>query len=81
MEEQRKVQQKLQSAFTYPTVLLCFSILAVVILLIYVIPTIVSLFPSMEDLPRITRWMIYLSTIVREAWLLILGGLTAMIVG
>lgn len=72
MEEQYHIQQKLQSALTYPSILIVFSIVAVAILLVYVVPTIVGLFPSMEDLPSITRWMIYISDIVRTMWI---GGI------
>lgn len=51
LENTEKINQKIKKAATYPAILIIFSIVAVIILLIYVIPTIVSMFPSPESLP------------------------------
>ncbi|MEI7563737.1 MAG: hypothetical protein WCJ39_09220, partial [bacterium] len=45
-------------AATYPAILVLFSIIAVIILLIFVIPTIVTMFPSQDALPSLTKFML-----------------------
>ncbi len=81
MENMQKIYQKIQSAVTYPTVLLVFSFVAIVILLIYVIPTIVSLFPDTWSLPWITLFMLGMSDFLRYSWFVIIIALLAIIIG
>lgn len=74
MENMQKIYQKISSAITYPLVLLGFSAIAVAILLIFVIPTIVSLFPNPWDLPGITIFMLVISEFLRDRWWTLLIG-------
>lgn len=60
-ENSQKINQKIKKAAAYPAILVAFSIIAVIILLIYVVPTIVSMFPSQESLPTLTKFMIRVS--------------------
>jgi type IV pilus assembly protein PilC len=57
LENTEKINNKIKKALTYPIMLIIFAIIAVVILLIFVIPTIVSMFPNQESLPSLTRIM------------------------
>ena len=50
-ENMQKIRNKIAKAMTYPIVLILFTIIAVSILLIYVVPTIVGMFPSSAQLP------------------------------
>ena len=72
-ESFEKITQKIKKAAMYPAILLCFSVVAVVILLLFVIPTIVTLFPSQESLPGITKFMIQASAFLRQTrWLILM---------
>lgn len=60
-ENNERINGKIKKAMTYPIVLIIFAFAAVAILLIYVIPTIVTMFPSQESLPKITKVMMGVS--------------------
>ena len=81
MENMQQIYSKIKSAITYPSVLLAFSVIAVVILLIYVVPTIVSLFPDTGSLPGITLLMLSVSEFLRYTWYIIIIFIVVTIVG
>ena len=57
LENNQRIQAKIKKAMTYPIVLIIFAFAAIIILLIFVIPTIVTMFPNQESLPGITKLM------------------------
>jgi type IV pilus assembly protein PilC len=57
LENTEKINGKIKKAMTYPVVLIVFAFAAIIILLIYVIPTIVTMFPNQESLPNLTKFM------------------------
>jgi len=57
LENNQRINGKIKKAMAYPIVLIIFAIIAVTILLIYVIPTIVTMFPDQQSLPGITKFM------------------------
>jgi type IV pilus assembly protein PilC len=61
LENFQQIREKIKNAMIYPVILIVFSIIAVIILLLYVMPTIVSVFPSQEALPDITKFMLSVS--------------------
>ncbi len=65
LENLQKIKQKIKKAMTYPTILILLSIIAVVILLVVVMPTIVKMFPSKQDLPSITKIMLNVSDFLK----------------
>lgn len=66
LENSEKINGKIKKAFTYPIVLIVFAFVAVVILLIYVIPTIVTMFPNQESLPSLTKFMMKASSFLQK---------------
>ncbi len=72
LENNQKIQAKIKKAITYPIVLIVFAFAAIAILLIVVIPTIVTMFPSQESLPGITKLMMWASGFLQKAWLFII---------
>lgn len=81
MENYQKIAAKVRSSLMYPLALIVFAVIAVVILIIKVVPTIVSLFPEPDTLPMITTWMLSLSGFVREwryvLFIILFGGVIA----
>ncbi|HBB03743.1 TPA: hypothetical protein DCZ39_02440 [Patescibacteria group bacterium] len=57
LENSERINGKIKKAMAYPIVLIVFAIIAIAILLIYVIPTIVTMFPNQESLPSLTKFM------------------------
>lgn len=80
MENYQKIQAKIKWALMYPATLMAFTIAAVVVLLIKVVPTIVSLFPSPEQLPGITKLTLSISDFVQTRWLVLFLSIFGAIV-
>lgn len=57
LENSERINEKIKKAVAYPIVLIIFAFIAIAVLLIYVIPTIVTLFPNQESLPSLTKFM------------------------
>lgn len=72
LENDQRINQKIKKASTYPVVLLLFSVIAVVVLIIFVIPTIVGMFPTQDSLPWITVFMLNTSDFIKHYWYVIL---------
>lgn len=66
LENNQKINGKIKKAMTYPIVLIVFAFVAIVILLIYVIPTIVTMFPDQQSLPSLTKFMMGASTFLQK---------------
>ena len=66
LENSEKMNQTIKKAMTYPVILLVFAIVAIVILLVYVMPSIVSMFPDLESLPELTRIMMMISAFLQK---------------
>jgi len=67
LENSQRINGKIRKAMTYPIVLIIFAVIAVVILLIYVIPTIVTMFPDQASLPALTKFMMWASVFLQRA--------------
>jgi general secretion pathway protein F len=69
LEKQLALKQKVKSALTYPILMLCFSMLVVIALFVFVIPKVVDMFSQQGlSLPLPTRIMIFISDVMREYW-------------
>jgi type IV pilus assembly protein PilC len=72
-EREHALQSKIKSAMTYPIIILCFALLAVAALLIFVVPTFVAIFAQAgEALPLPTRILLALSDVMIHHWWIIL---------
>lgn len=80
MENYQKIRSKIKWSLMYPATLIVFTIIAVIILLTKVVPTIVSLFPSQESLPEITKMTLWLSDFVQHRWYVIFWSLASIII-
>ena len=68
LENFAKLRGKIKGAMMYPTVVILFAIIAVIVLLIKVVPVIVDLFPSKDKLPEITKFVLAMSDFVKTKW-------------
>lgn len=80
LENYKKITSKIKGALSYPITLLIFAAIATGILLVKVIPTIVDLFPSKEQLPGITLIVLDFSDFMIEWRWLVFGWLAAFII-
>ncbi|MFA9381565.1 MAG: type II secretion system F family protein, partial [Acetanaerobacterium sp.] len=72
-EKEHKLKSKVTNAMIYPIALVIAGIGVMGVLLGFVIPQFFTMFDSMgAELPAITKFLLSLSTFVREKWLMIL---------
>ena len=80
-EKREELKSTIVSAATYPVFLLAFSFAVVVFVLVVVFPKFESMFTSIYDqLPASTRALMTISGIMREHWILLSGGLAALVI-
>ncbi len=80
LESNQEVTAKVKKSLTYPILVIVFAILAVVVLLIFVMPTIVEMYGDIE-LPMITQVMLKLSNFLKNYWYWLLIGIFTLITG
>ena len=78
LENVERINSKIKKALTYPTMLIGVSIVAVVLLLMFAIPSIVSIFPE-DGIPAITVFMMSVSAFLQKSWYILLILLVWMI--
>lgn len=81
-EKENKIQNKVKGAMVYPIILSIVSVLVVIFLLTFVMPTFVGMFSSSGvELPLPTRILIAISDAIKSYWYLIFLVLTMVIYG
>lgn len=81
-EKQYNIKKKVQSALTYPMILLVIMIIVVIFLLVYIVPTFVSTFEEMgAELPWITKATVALSNWMVSYWWILLLVVIGAVVG
>ena len=82
IDESVGFRAKLVSSLMYPMTVLVVSVLAVVIMLTFVVPTFQQLFEEAgKELPGPTQTLINVSDGLRSRWLLILGAIGTLVLG
>lgn len=72
-EKEHKLHSKVINALIYPIILIVVGIIAILVLLGFVIPQFFTMFESMgAELPGITKFLLAVSTFVRDRWYLII---------
>ena len=65
LERKSRIQQDITGALVYPAVLISVALIIVLLMLIFVVPSVVSQFANLnQELPMLTRWLIGLSDFV-----------------
>lgn len=72
-EKEHKMNEKIKSALTYPSVVSFMAVLAVIFILTFVLPTFVQMFAGMnKELPLVTRILLAVSDFLRNYSLVLL---------
>lgn len=81
-EKENKINNKVKAAMIYPIILAIVGVAALIVVMVFVMPTFVSLFDSSgAELPFATRLLIGLSNFMANHFIIVLGVLIAIIVG
>ena len=79
-ENEAKLKQTIKKAFTYPIVVASVSIIVIIVLMLFVVPTFVSMFATIDmELPATTRALIAISDFCIDKWyilVLVIAGIT-----
>lgn len=82
MAKQYSLKKKVQATLTYPAVLLIITLLVSFFLMIFVVPTFVSMFEDLDiELPWITKAVLAISHFLQKYWWLIIAGLIGVMLG
>lgn len=74
-EKSFRLIKKVQSTLTYPAMLLVMIVVVVFFMLIFIVPTFVESFESMDaELPTLTVWTVALGEWLRQFWWLPIGA-------
>ena len=77
-EKEHKMNAKVKSAMTYPAVVSCVAVLAVVFILTFVLPSFVQMFASAnKELPLLTRFVLAISGFLINYAIVIIPGVVA----
>lgn len=81
-EKENKINNKVKAAMIYPIILACVGVAALAVVMIFVMPTFVSLFESSDaELPVATRLLIGISDFMANHFIIVLAILVAIIAG
>lgn len=81
-EKENKINNKVKAAMIYPIILALVGVAALIVVMVFVMPTFVSLFDSSgAELPAATKLLIGISSFMSNHYLMVIGILIAIIVG
>jgi len=81
-ESRHGLRQKISHALIYPIVLTSLSLSIVVLMLVYVVPKVVSVFETTgQELPVLTRALIGLSEFLQNWWFMLIAAIALAVVG
>jgi type IV pilus assembly protein PilC len=83
-EKAAKIKNKVVAAMVYPVIVMTMAIAIMGFLLVFIVPKFEAIFHDMlgnRPLPAITTFVITVSRLVQDHWLVIIGGLIALPAG
>ncbi len=80
LEESQEIEWKVKKASMYPIMMIWLTIVAVIVLLIKVFPTIIDMYWDPEQLPGITKFFLSASEYLQANWYKLLIGFIAIVV-
>ena len=80
LESSQEINAKVKKALTYPTLVIGFTVVAVVVLLVFVMPTIVEMYGDPEKLPGITKFMLNTSDFLKNNGIYLFLGIAALVI-
>lgn len=80
LEESQEIEAKVKKASMYPIMMIWLTIVAVIVLLIKVFPTIIDMYWDPEQLPWITKFFLSASEYLQENWYKLLIWFVSIVV-
>lgn len=79
-ERENRLKRQVQSAMSYPMVLLAMSVLVVILIVTFILPQFEELFAEMERLPAVTEFLMSVSDFLTRQWYLALLAVFLLVV-
>ncbi|MEP7248588.1 MAG: type II secretion system F family protein [Spartobacteria bacterium] len=82
-EKAQKVKNKVKAAMIYPAIVLVLAFGIMAFLMVFIVPKFQQIFHDMlgdKPLPGITRFVISISNVFKEHWLVLIGGIICFVV-
>jgi len=80
LESSQEVESKVKKASMYPIMMIWLTVVAVVVLLVKVFPTIIDMYGDPEQLPWITKFMLSASEFLQWNWYKLLFAVIAVVI-
>jgi type IV pilus assembly protein PilC len=78
IEKEMQIKRRVKGAMVYPTVVLCFAVLVLIGMLMFLVPVFQKIFSDLGgDLPTLTKGVVFASNVVRGYWFILfplMGG-------
>jgi type IV pilus assembly protein PilC len=72
IEKEEKIKRRVKGAMIYPTVVLCFAVLVLTGMLMFLVPVFVKIFETLNgELPLLTQYVVKASNALRSFWYII----------
>lgn len=82
LEETKKLQDKIKSAFLYPVIIIIVMIVVVVMLMVILVPVMSEIYGDFDaELPAVTRLLMNISDLLLNYWWLFLIGISILVAG
>jgi type IV pilus assembly protein PilC len=82
LERDATLKKEISSATLYPKIIITFAVLLGGALSVFVLPQLVPIFSTLDvELPLATRILLYVSDIMQDSGLYVIGGFTVFIIG
>jgi type IV pilus assembly protein PilC len=82
IEKEEKIKRRVKGAMVYPTVVLCFAVLVLIGMLMFLVPVFQKIFADLGgDLPMLTKGVVFASNVVRGYWFILFPLMGASVWG
>ena len=81
LQKDKTLKDNIRSASFYPIMVLCFAAIILTIMMVFIVPIFINMFPAGTELPFLTKIIVVLSELIRSYWYLWIIGIVAIILG
>ncbi|WP_028309453.1 type II secretion system F family protein [Desulfitibacter alkalitolerans] len=81
LQKDKSLRDNIRAATFYPTLVLAFACIIFTIMMVFVVPIFVSMFPADIELPMLTKIVVGLSDMIRAYWYLWIIAIVAIMSG
>ncbi|KUO50596.1 MAG: secretion system protein [Desulfitibacter sp. BRH_c19] len=81
LQKDKTLRDNIRSASVYPLAVLGFAAVVLTVMMVFIVPIFVNMFPAGTELPLLTRIIVTLSDLIRGYWYFCIIGILAVVFG